>query len=88
MLRTSEFILNFILNSCWQIAVIFAIAALGAWLLKNGPARYRHAVWIAALTAGLVVPLRALYRLGFRVFKSPRLQLRLLMLCLRLVQTI
>ena len=57
MLRTSEFILNFILNSCWQIAVIFAIAAVGAWLLKNGPARYRHALWIVALTACLVVPL-------------------------------
>lgn len=57
MLRTSEFILNFILNSCWQIVLIFAIVALGAWLLKNGPARYRHALWIAGLTACLVVPL-------------------------------
>src|SRR5215216_620220 len=57
MLRTSEFILNFILNSCWQIAVVFAIAAVGAWLLKNGPARYRHALWIVALAACLVVPL-------------------------------
>src|ERR1044072_5087957 len=56
MLRTSEFILNFILNSCWQIAVIFAITALAAWLLRNGPARYRHALWIVALTAGVVVP--------------------------------
>ena len=57
MLRTSEFILNFILNSCWQIAIIFAITAMGAWLLTNGPARYRHALWIAALAACLVVPL-------------------------------
>ena len=29
MLRTSEFILNFILNSFWQIAAIFAIAGTG-----------------------------------------------------------
>jgi len=57
MLRTSEFVLNFILNSCWQIAVIFAVAAIGAWLLRNGPARYRHALWIVTLTACLVVPL-------------------------------
>ena len=42
MLRTSEFILNFVLNSCWQIAVIVALAALASRLLKNGPARYRH----------------------------------------------
>ena len=57
MLRTSEFLLNFILNSSWQIAVIFAIAASGAWLLKNAAARYRHAWWIVALVACLIVPL-------------------------------
>ena len=57
MLRTSEFVLNFILNSFWQSAVIFAIAAMGAWLLRNAPARYRHALWIVGLTACLIVPL-------------------------------
>jgi len=63
MLRTSEFILNFILNSCWQIAVIFAMVAAGAWLLRNGPARYRHALWMVGLTACLVVPLLTATRL-------------------------
>jgi beta-lactamase regulating signal transducer with metallopeptidase domain len=57
MLRISEFVLNFILNSFWQSAVIFAIAAVGAWLLRDAPARYRHALWIVALIACLVVPL-------------------------------
>ena len=57
MLRTSEFILNFVLNSCWQIAAIFAVAWVGSWLLKRGPARYRHVLWIVALVACLVVPL-------------------------------
>ena len=57
MLRTSEFVLNFILNSFWQGAVIFAIAAAGAWLLRNAAARYRHTLWIVALAACLVVPL-------------------------------
>jgi beta-lactamase regulating signal transducer with metallopeptidase domain len=57
MLRTSEFILNFVLNSCWQIAAIVAVAALASLLLKNGPARYRHALLVAALAACLVVPL-------------------------------
>src|SRR5215218_9212970 len=56
MLRTSEFILNFVLNSCWQVAAIFAVASLGSRLLKNGPARYRHTLWVAALAACLVVP--------------------------------
>jgi HEAT repeat protein/beta-lactamase regulating signal transducer with metallopeptidase domain len=57
MLKTSEFILNFVLNSCWQIAAIIAVAVLAARLLKNGPARYRHALWIFALAVSLVVPL-------------------------------
>ena len=57
MLRISEFVLNFILNSFWQSAVIFAIAAAGALLLRNAAARYRHTLWIVALTACFVVPL-------------------------------
>ena len=62
MLRTSEFILNFVLNSCWQIAAIAAIAALASRLLKNGPARYRHALWAFALVVSLLVPLLAATR--------------------------
>ena len=57
MLRTSEFILNFVLNSCWQIAAIVFVAALASWVLRNGPARYRHVLWIVALVASLIVPL-------------------------------
>jgi beta-lactamase regulating signal transducer with metallopeptidase domain len=53
----SELILNFVLNACWQIAAIFAVAALGAWVLKNGPARYRHTLWVVALVACFVIPL-------------------------------
>jgi beta-lactamase regulating signal transducer with metallopeptidase domain len=56
MLRTSEFILNFVLNSCWQIAAIAVIAALASRLLRNGPARYRHVLWVVALAASLIVP--------------------------------
>lgn len=57
MLRSSEFILNFVLNSCWQIAAVFAVAWIGSRLLKSGPARYRHALWVVALLACFVVPL-------------------------------
>ena len=57
MLRISEFILNFVLNSAWQVAAIFVIAALAAWLLRNGPARHRHTLWITVLVVSLVVPL-------------------------------
>lgn len=57
MLKTSEFILNFVLNSCWQIAAIAGIALLASRLLKNGPAHYRYMLWVFALAASLVVPL-------------------------------
>lgn len=57
MHATSELILNFVLNAAWQIVAIFAVAVLGAWLLKNGPAKYRHTLWVVALAACLVVPL-------------------------------
>ena len=57
MLRISEFVLNFVLNSLWQSAVIFAVAAVASWILRNGPARYRHTLWVAALGACLVAPL-------------------------------
>lgn len=56
MLRISEFILSFVLNSAWQVTAIFVVAALASWLLRNGPARYRHTLWMIALVASLVVP--------------------------------
>ncbi|HET6980429.1 MAG TPA: M56 family metallopeptidase [Pyrinomonadaceae bacterium] len=57
MLRISEFILNFVVNSAWQVTVIFVLAAAASWSLRNGPARFRHALWITALVACLVAPL-------------------------------
>lgn len=53
----SEFVLNYVINASWQIAVIASVAALGSLLLKNGPARYRHVLWLAALALCVVVPL-------------------------------
>ncbi len=63
MLRTSEFILNFVVNSCWQIAAIGAVTFLASWLLRNGPARYRHVLWVVALIASLIIPLLTATRL-------------------------
>lgn len=57
MVTISEFILNFVLNSCWQIAALVSVATVAAWLLRNGPARYRHALWVFTLAACLIVPL-------------------------------
>jgi len=56
-MRISEFVLNFVLNSAWQIAAIFVVASLVSWLLRNGPARYRHTLWVVVMLASFVVPL-------------------------------
>ena len=57
MRAASELIFNFVLNAAWQTVVIFVVAALASWLLRNGPARYRHTLWVVGLIACLVVPL-------------------------------
>ena len=56
MIRVSEFILNFLVNSLWQIPVIYGLAVLGACLLRNNSARYRHTVWVTALFFCLIAP--------------------------------
>jgi beta-lactamase regulating signal transducer with metallopeptidase domain len=83
MLRISEFILNFLLNSAWQGAAIFAVAALASWMLRNGPARYRHTLWMIALIACLVAPLLTTTRIvpqwisSFQPVSSPAIPQKL-----------
>ena len=57
MTSANEFVANYIVNACWQIVVIAIVAAAGAFLLRNAPARYRHALWLAALGLCVAVPL-------------------------------
>ncbi len=52
----SQLLLNFLLNAAWQIALIAALAALGAWLLRESAARYRHWLWVSALCLAFFVP--------------------------------
>ena len=52
----SEFVLNYVVNATWQIVAIAIVAAFGSLLLKNGPARYRHVLWLAALALCVIVP--------------------------------
>src|SRR6476469_4030633 len=56
MIRTSEFVLNFVVNSVWQIPAIFIASLLGVFVLKNCTAQYRHILWIVALALCLIVP--------------------------------
>lgn len=56
MTPANEFILNFVVNSTWQIAAIFVLASVGAYFLKNCSAHYRYIVWVAALFLSLLAP--------------------------------
>lgn len=52
----SQLLLTFLLNACWQIALIAALASLGSWLLRNSGARYQHWIWVSALCLAFLVP--------------------------------
>lgn len=64
MKTISEFLLTFLLNAFWQIALIAAAVALGDWLLRRTLVRYRHFLWVAALGLSLVLPLVTSVRSG------------------------
>lgn len=52
----SRLIAAFLLNACWQIALIAAAAYLGGWLLRKITARQRHVLWIVALALCFLIP--------------------------------
>ncbi len=52
----SRTLLTFLLNALWQVPLAWAVAALACRLMPNGPARHRHAVWVAALCAAFLLP--------------------------------
>src|ERR1035438_2974680 len=53
----SRSLLTFLLNSLWQIPLAALVAALACRMLRRGPASHRHAVWVAALVAAILLPL-------------------------------
>lgn len=59
-MRIEDLALTFVLNALWQVPAAIAVAALGARLLRRGPARHRHALWVAALAAGVLLPAASL----------------------------
>lgn len=63
MRTSSEFLLTVLLNACWQILLIAAVASLGSWLLRNSSARYRHWLWVAALVLSFLMPLTGATRI-------------------------
>jgi beta-lactamase regulating signal transducer with metallopeptidase domain len=52
----SESLLTFLFNACWQIAMITAVTALCARLLRGTAARYQHLLWVVALAFSFSLP--------------------------------
>ena len=59
-MRIDGLILTFLLNALWQVPVAVAAALLGDRLLRRSPARYRHALWLGALAAAVLLPASSL----------------------------
>ncbi|HEY6806565.1 MAG TPA: M56 family metallopeptidase [Pyrinomonadaceae bacterium] len=57
MTTSSQFLLTFLLNACWQILLVTVLAVFASWLFRNSPARYRHWIWVAALLLSFGLPL-------------------------------
>src|SRR5712692_6052235 len=53
----SRSLLTFLLNSLWQIPLAAAVAALACRFMRTGPSGHRHAVWVAALSTAILLPL-------------------------------
>ena len=53
---------TYVLNALWQIPVIAATAWLCMKFASRLPAKYQHAVWVAALLLGIVLPMFSLPR--------------------------
>ena len=56
METVSRFLLTFLINAGWQIALITVLAAACSWVLRKSTARYRHILWVSALVLALGLP--------------------------------
>jgi bla regulator protein blaR1 len=72
MRTISQPLLTFLLNACWQIALITAVAAFCAWLLRGTTARCQHLLWVTALAFSFGLPvLTCASLLGGEIFSEP-----------------
>ena len=72
MKTISYLLLTFLLNSVWQIALVVAFAAAGAWVLRNIGGPHRHLLWMAALALSLALPISTALRSGDVTRIEPR----------------
>ena len=68
---SSQLLLTFLLNACWQVALIAALASFSSWLLRNSVVRYRHWIWVGALCLAFLVPSVTSLRILFDTVPEP-----------------
>jgi len=56
MRTISQLLLTFLLNACWQIALIATVAALCARLLRGTTVRHQNLLWVTALAFSFGLP--------------------------------
>ena len=56
MKNLPQLVLNLLLNSIWQVAAVALAATIADHLLRS-VTRWRHLIWVAALTLSLLLPL-------------------------------
>jgi TonB family protein len=64
MRTLNQLVLTFLLNAGWQIALIAAVAAAGAMLLRRAAAHYRHLLWVLALLIAVALPVLTVAQLA------------------------
>src|SRR5262245_56770235 len=57
MTRASQLLLTCLANAAWQVALIAAVARVSSWLLRSTAARYRHLLWVVALSIAIDLPI-------------------------------
>lgn len=60
MEATSRILVTYLVNAAWQVPAIAATFAIFARPMRRMPTTYRHSLWVAALFAGVLVPVASL----------------------------
>jgi len=64
MAKASEWLLLFLANALWQSSLVVAAGVAADRLLRRFAARYRHRLWVAALTFAIALPASVPLRLA------------------------
>lgn len=68
-----QLLLTFLLNACWQVTLIAAVASLCGWLIRGAAVRYQHWLCVAALVVSLGLPALSCTQLIRDEFRSASL---------------